>query len=119
MDAVFAVFTAFFGFALVVVRLGLNAVGFSSIGGLAAVLKAHAFEVQASSIACGGAGQLQPINVTDKTPTRNILMQFYLLARGVSRAFLERWSPRCVQLEVNGTGERWGNTVVRNYSVHG
>ena len=82
-DVVFATFVAFLGPALVVVRLGLNGVGFSSIGGLTAVLSEQAFEVQSSSIARGATGQLQPIKVTDKTPMKSVLMQFRLLARSL------------------------------------
>jgi hypothetical protein len=81
---VFAFFAAFFDRTFVAAELVLDRAGFRSGGELAAVLKKHGFEVQASSIACGAGGQLQPIKVTDKTPTKKILMQFHRLAKGVS-----------------------------------
>lgn len=44
---------------------------FSSIGELTDVLSKQLFEVHAFGSACGGIGQLQPINVVDTAPMKS------------------------------------------------
>jgi hypothetical protein len=76
-DDDFSVIAVCLDLTFVVARLGLiGGAGFSSIGGLAAVLYKQPFEVHPSSIACGGIGQLQPIKVANRAPMRSVLMQF-------------------------------------------
>jgi len=62
-------------FTFAVAGPGLNDTGFSSTGGLAAVLWIQPLEVQRSSDACGGARQ-QPIKVANKAPMTSNLIQF-------------------------------------------
>jgi hypothetical protein len=80
------VLATLFGFALVA-GLGVNGAGVISSGVTAAVLSKQACEVHPSNIACGEFRQLQPAKMTDRVPTRIVLMPFLPRSR-IQLAFL-------------------------------